>query len=245
MEPMCRQAVILAAGRGSRLAPLTDERPKCLVEVAGRPLIDALMVSLAAADIREVLVVVGYRADAIRRHFASAPSAIPAVLIENPGYLAANNAVSLWTARELLRPPFLLVEGDVWLDPRVVARLVEPDRMAVAASRWSATGTYATVAGTRVTGLDLAPAGRAAGSFKTVNAASFSARWWSEWFRPALERLVATGTGEEFYEVAIAAALAGGAPPLECVPVGDDEWFEIDTPDDLVRAHDRLAASSR
>src|SRR5688572_14473966 len=135
MESMCRQAVILAAGRGSRLAPLTDDRPKCLLEVAGRPLIDALVDSAAGAGIREVLVVVGYRADAVRRHFASATSAIPVVLIDNPGYMAANNAVSLWTARELLQPPFLLVEGDLWLDGEVVARLRDPDRMAVAASQ--------------------------------------------------------------------------------------------------------------
>ena len=242
---MCRQAVILAAGRGTRLAPLTDDRPKCLVEVAGQPLIDALLGSLEQAGIRQVLVVIGHRADAVRRHVAATRPSIPVELVENPGYLQANNAVSLWAARDLLRPPFLLVEGDLWLAPAVVARLMPCDRMAVAASRRLATGTHATIASAGVTGLDLAPAERTRGMYKTVNAASFSAAWWSEWFRPRLEHLVATGTGDEFYEAAIAAALAGGGPPLAPVLVEDDEWFEIDTPDDLMQARDRLALSAR
>jgi len=58
-------AIVLSAGQGRRLAPLTDSRPKCLVQVAGRPLLDWQLHALAAAGVRDVTVVTGFNAAAV------------------------------------------------------------------------------------------------------------------------------------------------------------------------------------
>lgn len=65
-----RRGVVLAAGIGSRLRPITDETPKPLVAVGGRPLVDRALDALAAADVEEAVVTVHYRADQVAAHLA-------------------------------------------------------------------------------------------------------------------------------------------------------------------------------
>lgn len=228
------QAVLLAAGRGSRLGRLTDDRPKCLLEVGGAPLIDAVLACLGQVGVEDVVVVIGYQADRIRRHLAGRR----VELVENPDFARTNNAVSLQRARGQLRPPFLLADGDLWLSRRLATALVAPDRIALARPRPGMTGTMASVADDRAVALG------PTGSHKTVNAASFSTTWWSDHLAPALDRLIAEGRTGAFYEAAIADALAAGAPPLDVVLAGDRDWAEIDTPHDLAAAG-RLVAGAR
>jgi NDP-sugar pyrophosphorylase family protein len=234
----CRQAVILAAGRGSRLAPLTDDRPKCLVEIRGRPLLDLVLDSMASAGIAEVVLVLGYRADSMRSHLASRTGPPDLVLVDNPRWRDGQNIMSLHLVRDLVAPPFLLVDGDVWLRGSLLSRIMQPDRMALASLRPEMSGTMALVSGDRVVGI------RRDGDMKTVNAASFSATWWNSWFAPALDRLVSSGHTGEFYEAAIADALASGAPPLEAVIAAPVDWFEIDTVADLAAAHTVVASAA-
>jgi choline kinase len=232
----CRQAVIVAAGRGSRLAPLTAQRPKCLVEVGGAPLVDTLVARMSEIGVRHVVVVAGYRSDAVRAHLTGRRD-LRIDVVDNPAWAAAQNALSLHAAAEHVRPPFVLLDGDLWLSPALAAALHVPDRMAVARLSPGMIGTRAHAEAGQVVALG------ARGGLKTVNAASFSAAWWQDWFRPALERLVAAGRTGEYYEAAIADALRAGAPPLGAVVAGDGDWFEIDTPADLIEAERSLAAA--
>lgn len=234
----CRQAVIVAAGCGSRLAPLTDARPKCLVELGGAPLIDSLLARLRDIGVRDVIVVAGYRSGAVRAHLAARTCAKLSIdVVDNPDWAAGQNALSLHAAADRVRPPFLLLDGDLWLSPTLAARLRAPDRMAVTPLRHGMVGSRAQLDGDAVVGLG------PGGGHKTVNAASFSAAWWRTWFRPALDALVAAGRTGEFYEAAVADALAAGAPPLTAVVAGDRDWFEIDTHADLAMAEKAFAGS--
>jgi L-glutamine-phosphate cytidylyltransferase len=89
------RAIILAAGEGSRLRPYTEDRPKCLVELAGRPLLEWQARTLRAAGIGEIVVVTGYRADQVE--------ALGFKTRHNPRYAETNMVASLMCAREELR----------------------------------------------------------------------------------------------------------------------------------------------
>lgn len=112
----CR-AVILAAGRGRRLRPLTDHRPKCLVSLGGRALLDWQLDALRDAGIRDVAVVGGYRARQLRR---------PGVVaLANPEWRRTAMVVSLLAARAWLRETSCVVAyGDIVYHRSVVEALL-------------------------------------------------------------------------------------------------------------------------
>ncbi|MGW1867659.1 phosphocholine cytidylyltransferase family protein [Streptomyces mauvecolor] len=121
------RAVILAAGRGSRLGSLTDERPKCLVELAGRSLLERQLDTLHAAGVHEVAAVTGYRAEQIA---ARVPRTFHA-----PHWQETNMVTSLTAARSWLTTgPCLVGYGDIFYDTDTAVRLADAsgDGLAVA-----------------------------------------------------------------------------------------------------------------
>ena len=119
-----KECLILAAGSGSRIASLSGSAPKPLVPLLGAPLLEHIVLSSHAAGIEKFVIVVGYRADAIRRWFAERPLGdISVTLIENPYYHKANG-VSALAAKELLHNPFLLLMADHIFEPRTARALL-------------------------------------------------------------------------------------------------------------------------
>lgn len=107
-------AVILAAGSSTRLRPLTDRTPKCLLDIEGRPIIDRLLEALAAAGLRETVIVTGYLAERIDAHLAHVPPPLRVRLVRNDAYATTNNAASLLVAQPLIGgEDFVLCDGDV------------------------------------------------------------------------------------------------------------------------------------
>lgn len=108
------RAVILAAGTGSRLRPYTDDRPKCMVELAGKPVLHRQLDVLRAAGIADILIVGGYRADRI-----DAPGVR---MVVNPRYAETNMVSTLFCAEEWLRrgDDVLICYGDIVYEPRVL-----------------------------------------------------------------------------------------------------------------------------
>jgi len=111
------KAIVLAAGQGTRLRPLTDNRPKCLVEVAGQSILARAIASLETAGIDDIAVVTGYRADLIR--------AIGRPTAHNPDFATTNMVHSLMCAREeMTDEDVLIVYGDILFHPRLVTALM-------------------------------------------------------------------------------------------------------------------------
>jgi len=107
-------AVILAAGTGHRLQPLTDASPKCLIEVGGRTILDRMLHAIADAGVRRAIVVTGHLSDQIDAHVAQSRVGLEAVTVRNPAYATTNNAVSLAAARSAIDGrSFLICDGDV------------------------------------------------------------------------------------------------------------------------------------
>ena len=128
---MGTRAIILAAGQGRRLRPLTDERPKCLVELAGRTLLERQLDVLSDAGIQDVTVVAGYRAEMIE--------ALGVPVVRNPDFAATNMVETLFCAGDRLADgaDVLVAYGDLVYEARVLdalLRCTEPVCLAIDAN---------------------------------------------------------------------------------------------------------------
>ncbi len=118
-------AVILSAGQGKRLSPLTDARPKCLVPIAGRPILEWQIRSLAAAGVEDISVVTGFCADAVDAMLMTTNVPADVRTVYNPFYTVADNIGSCWAAKDFLGPDTLLLNGDTLFESDIVSRVLE------------------------------------------------------------------------------------------------------------------------
>jgi len=102
------RGIILTAGRGDRLRPITGDRPKCLTTVGGCTILERQLRALRACGISRIAVVTGYRAEDVRR--VGGPSI---EFVHNPRYAMTNSLYSLWLARDLLGEGFVVLNCDV------------------------------------------------------------------------------------------------------------------------------------
>ncbi|HVN65360.1 MAG TPA: sugar phosphate nucleotidyltransferase [Methanomicrobiales archaeon] len=122
------QAVILAAGEGTRLRPLTHGKPKAMLPVANRPVIAHVIDSLLANGIRDIVVVVGYRREFVQRYLNSLE--IPVTVVVQEKQLGTAHALRAAAAE--ITEDFLVLPGDNYIDPASIARIKgEPCAMLV------------------------------------------------------------------------------------------------------------------
>ena len=128
--------VILAAGMAKRLRPLTDTKPKCLLEVGGKTLLQRTVDAMAATGITEFVVVTGYRANMIRDFLTIHYSLFTIHFLHNADYEYNNNIYSLWMAGQKVRgKEFLLMDSDILCDPKAIAEVACQSEPALALNR--------------------------------------------------------------------------------------------------------------
>ena len=119
------KAVVLAAGRGTRMRELTAEVPKPMIEVRGRPVLQRILEGLRDAGIRDCLIVVGYRADAVREFFGDGSRCNVALQYETQTVQDGTGRV-LELARHFVDDrAFVLAYGDILIDPANYKRVVD------------------------------------------------------------------------------------------------------------------------
>ena len=97
-----RTALLLAAGTGSRLQPLTEDSPKCLTEVNKTTILERLIRGLRAWDFERLVVVVGHLDSCVRDYLDSLASGLTIEYVRSDKYLTTNNIYSLWEARHAI-----------------------------------------------------------------------------------------------------------------------------------------------
>ena len=230
------KAIILAAGHGSRLLPLTLTTPKCLVEVGGRAILDHQLDAVSAAGFDGAVIVGGYRIDQIDAHLAGRDGGLPTTLVFNPFWSIANSIGSVWAASAYLDSPFALMNGDTLFDAAIlrgararsaagVTLVVEPleqpglDDMLVEADgeRVIAVGKHLVghQATDRSLGLILSTGGTA--------------------YAEALRAVIGEPDGLHAYHHAVVRRVAerSGVRALRIAP--DLRWQEIDRPEDIAQ----------
>ncbi|MGA9580991.1 MAG: phosphocholine cytidylyltransferase family protein [Allosphingosinicella sp.] len=118
------KAIILSAGKGSRLLPLTAERPKCLIDLNGRSLLEWQLDSLQGAGVADIVVVTGFAEETVAE-VAARYSGVRTLF--NPFYHVADNLGSVWMARAELDRDTLLLNGDTLVSPRLLGRVLDAD----------------------------------------------------------------------------------------------------------------------
>lgn len=134
LSGLSETAMVLAAGLGTRMRPLSATRPKCLIPVAGRPPLDRVLDQLAAAGVQTAVVNLHYRAEAIRRHLASRTS--PRIVFSDEGERLLDTGGGVAKALPQLgaKPFFVANAISLWLDEGGnslgrLARTFDPARM--------------------------------------------------------------------------------------------------------------------
>ena len=121
------KAVILAAGMASRLRPLTEHTPKCLLSISERPLLQRSMDALIQGGIKDFVIVTGYLHEMIEQFVAKTyGGSINVEFIHNELYDSTNNIYSLWLARPAVDgKDFLLLDSDLLYDPAIIRQVME------------------------------------------------------------------------------------------------------------------------
>lgn len=128
--------VILAAGMAKRLRPLTDERPKCLLTVGQRTLLQRTVDGMLAAGLNELVVVTGYRGQMIRDFLTQQYPQLTIHFLDNVDYANNNNIFSLWMTRPYTDGrDFLLLDSDILFDPQIIPEVLKAEGSALALNR--------------------------------------------------------------------------------------------------------------
>lgn len=245
------KALILAAGYGRRLQPVTNEIPKSMVEVAGRPLLFRTLDHLVALQITEIGIVVGHMADVIRTAVGNLWQGIPIRYFENPRYLETNNVVSLYEARTFCDEEMLMLECDLCYERSMLEALCagagDCDILVSPYNPKTMDGSVVRTAGD--TALALIPAKQQGTDFdytnvkKTVNCYRFSGRF-AKAYLPLVAWYVEHVGEDRYYEEILASLMALRAFDVRVVEVPADVWCEIDDAEDLARARARFGGAT-
>ncbi len=120
------KAIILSAGQGRRLLPLTADKPKSALPVCGRSLLEWQLHEMAQCAIDEVVVVTGFAADVID-DIVARQADVPTRTLYNPFFAQCDNLGTCWVARGEMQRDFLIVNGDTLFEAAILRRLLDTD----------------------------------------------------------------------------------------------------------------------
>jgi len=229
-------ALLLAAGMGIRLFPLTQNSPKCLTLVNEKSILERLIISLQKQGFKRLVIVTGHHEECIREFLGTKFGSITIEYIYSPSYRITNNIYSLWMARERINEPFLLFESDLIFDASLLDGMIFPDRIAVASIQPWMNGTTVSINQSQqvknfrndiATYLDEI-------RYKTVNIYSFSLSSWHA-IVERLNQYISAGKVNCYYETVLGEMVADGNLSLMAVSFDNKLWYEVDTIEDLVK----------
>ena len=230
------KAIVLAAGVGKRFKEVTDHRPKCLIDIQGKTLLERTLAALGAAGISQAVVVTGYRGEMIKQEIGSNCGGVHITYVNNPQY-KKGAILSLLSARDEFDDDILVMDADVLFPVAMIDRLIHSPHANCFLLDGSAKNTgeeqMLLTRDGRVMNIvrggsgDFDVIGESVGFLKV-------SRSDAPFLRAILDELVAQGRDaiehEEAYPVFLSQRVVGFER------VDDLPWTEIDFPEDLQRA---------
>lgn len=237
------KAIILAAGSGTRLKPITDTMPKCLIEIGDRTLLEHSLDNLKQNGIKEVLLVIGYLGEMIKNKIGADYKGMNIRYVENKKYSTTGHAYSLYTTKGLVEDDALLIEGDLLYEPDAIKFLLDqPVDNVILTTGISGSGDEVpiyvdkndnlaylkhpqrdmviNVKGEKLIG-------------ELVGIVKFSKEFLNEVYKEA-EKAYVEGHKDQYYEETIFSA--SKSIPIKCSFKKQLTWIEIDNEEDLNKA---------
>lgn len=236
---------------GRRLGELTNDNTKCMLEVNGTRLINRTLDAIAAVGIKRAILVVGYKAENVKKWVGQSYNGIEIVYVENPIYDQTNNIYSLFLAKEhLLSDDTILLESDLIFEPCVLSRIIdEPypnlalvdkyeswmDGTVVTLDERLKIKSFFTKEEFRYSDID--------SYYKTVNIYKFSREFSETHYVPFLEAYCHALGRNVYYEQVLKVITLLDDSPLKALPLSGEKWYEIDDIQDLDIASSIFARS--
>ncbi|MDE7381490.1 MAG: aminotransferase class I/II-fold pyridoxal phosphate-dependent enzyme [Muribaculaceae bacterium] len=235
------QAIILAAGMGRRLGELTADNTKCMVKVNGVMLIDRLLQQLSSLNLTRIIIVIGYKGDALREYVASRYSHLNLVFVRNDVFDKTNNIYSLWLARDYISTEeTLLLESDLIFEDSVLKAAVEaPYKDCALVSKYESwmDGTMVKIDDYHNI-VNFIPKkafdyDETDHYYKTVNIYKFSKEFLIGQYLPFLEAYIKVLGENEYYEQVLRVLTMIDSTGIKALPISGKHWYEIDDIQDL------------
>lgn len=238
------KAIILSAGQGKRLSPLTDTRPKCLVELSGRTVLHWQLRHLRQAGITEAVVVTGFAADTVEAEIASLD--LPGMTVRtlfNPFFGLTDNLATCWLARGEMVGDFLLLNGDTLFEPAIAERLIAAPPAPITVTIDRKDGYDADDMKVLTEGLSLRAIGKTIEAYdaESIGFLRFDAEG-AALFTSIVEAALRTPEGLKRWYLSVINQIAQEHDVVRVQSIQGLDWAEMDFPEDLPRNRE-LAAS--
>lgn len=237
------QALMLAAGMGRRLGKYTEKCTKCMIKVGGRTLLERVVEALQLADIRKLIIVVGWEHEKLIQYIKEniPETHIKFEFIYNNDYATTNNIYSLYLAREqLAQDDTILLESDLVFDSKLLSQMVNsPERNLVAVAKYEqwmdGTVTVLSPDGTIQEFIEKKDFlfQNAENYYKTVNIYKFSKQFSCNQYIPFLKAYISAYGKNQYYELVLKALAHLSNANLKAFILNGLPWYEIDDIQDL------------
>ncbi len=232
------KAVILSAGQGKRLLPLTADQPKCLVSIEGRAILEWQIGELAKCGIDQVSIVAGYQYSMVKKLMDRNHHSSRVQVLYNPTFSWADNLFSCWVARHEMGEEFVLLNGDTLFEAELLQGLLEAPAQPVSVvthhkSYYDADDMKVSLDGDRLVAIGKKlPA-------DSVDAESIGMILFREkgplMFRAALENAMRDPSSYKKWYLTVIAQMAK-TMPVGTFSANGRHWCEVDFPADLRHA---------
>lgn len=228
-------AIILAAGRGSRLLPLTTDLPKCLLPIGNTTVLGMQLDTLFAHGVETATVVSGFNSHMVEAEIEARQSGPKIKILFNPFFQVADNLASCWMARKSMKKDFLLINGDTLFSPELLQTILAAPKTDIAVTidqkgYYDGDDMKVTLDGSRLTQI-----GKTLPLSETDGESIGMLRFMGEGtttFRNELKRLMRTPDGTKSWFLSAIHGLAQSGQVIDTINIKGADWSELDTSDD-------------
>lgn len=239
-------AIILSAGRGSRLLPLTTDKPKCLLPIGVSTVLGLQLDTLFKQGVKTATVVTGFNDHLVRAEIKARKTGPKVKTLYNPFYQVADNLASCWMARDKMKSDFLIINGDTLFSPKLLETVLAAPAKNITVTidqkdQYDGDDMKVSLEGTELTAISKTllageTHGESIGMLRFMNEGT-------KIFRDELKRLMKLEAGTKNWYLSAIDGLAKSGVHIDTTNIKGSTWAELDTPEDYEICRDLFGDS--